>query len=322
MSKAIDLTGRRFGRLVAVKTEGQPSHGLLWLCRCDCGNTKIINGSALRGGYTISCGCWQREIRRINGRNRYHPLAGKKFWRLLVLEKVENYKANGVYWSCLCDCGVSRIVSAHHLVSGMTKSCGCIQVLPGGQARKNKFYSMYVKNAKIRKIPFTLTKEQLYTIAEGDCFYCGMPPKEKKGLNAKSGGYVCNGIDRVDNKQGYSQSNCVPCCFTCNNAKGTQSGPEFLEWVKRVYLYNVARLERLRVFAPEAEPPVVQGSTVALEFHTQDLPLWQPRMQPEYFPEPEPNSPAVGPSVVTPRGQASAAIADAATWGQPGREEP
>ena len=84
----------------------------------------------------------------------------------------------------------------------------------------------------------------------------------------------------------------------------------------------IARLERLRVFAPEAEPPVVQGSTVALECHTQDLPLWQPRMQPEYFPEPEPNPPAVGPSVVTPWGQASAAIADAATWGQPGRQEP
>ena len=54
----------------------------------------------------------------------------------------------------------------------------------------------------------------------------------------------------------------------------------------------VERLVRLRVFAPEPEPegPVVHGHTVALEFRTQDLPRWQPRMQPEYFPKPEEES--------------------------------
>lgn len=62
MSRYIDLTGQRFGRLV-VK-ERAPNHGregTFWLCQCDCGKTAIVAGSKLRSGHTQSCGCLQRE---------------------------------------------------------------------------------------------------------------------------------------------------------------------------------------------------------------------------------------------------------------------
>ena len=49
----LDILGRRFGKLTAIKYAGNKS----WICRCDCGNEKVILGANLRNGSTISCGC-------------------------------------------------------------------------------------------------------------------------------------------------------------------------------------------------------------------------------------------------------------------------
>lgn len=62
MSRFIDLTGERFGRLVVIKRVGKNKQGKsLWLCRCDCGNEIIVRGSDLKSGNTKSCGCLQKE---------------------------------------------------------------------------------------------------------------------------------------------------------------------------------------------------------------------------------------------------------------------
>lgn len=65
MGKRIDLTGQRFGRLVVVRYVGR-SRGKknLWLCKCDCGNEKIVAVDKLHSGNTKSCGCLQREVHR------------------------------------------------------------------------------------------------------------------------------------------------------------------------------------------------------------------------------------------------------------------
>lgn len=60
----IDITGERFGRLVAIKKIGNAdSHGSLWLCKCDCGNEKEVRLNYLRTGGTTSCGCLRREMK-------------------------------------------------------------------------------------------------------------------------------------------------------------------------------------------------------------------------------------------------------------------
>lgn len=59
-----DLTGKRFGRLVAVEKVGCNKHGnLRWLCRCDCGNEKIVTSGKLIQQRTRSCGCYAKEVR-------------------------------------------------------------------------------------------------------------------------------------------------------------------------------------------------------------------------------------------------------------------
>ena len=62
MPKAIDLIGRRFGRLEVVSEAEQDKNGVRrWLCYCDCGNEKIIYQQALCRSSTKSCGCYLAE---------------------------------------------------------------------------------------------------------------------------------------------------------------------------------------------------------------------------------------------------------------------
>ena len=56
--KQLNLTGKRFGKLVAIKTAGKTKNGAyLWQCKCDCGNEIIANVGNLKNGHTKSCGC-------------------------------------------------------------------------------------------------------------------------------------------------------------------------------------------------------------------------------------------------------------------------
>lgn len=64
MDKRIkEMAGKKFGRLTVIKfieTKGRSGHAY-WLCKCRCGKEKIIDGSKLRCGDIISCGCYNAE---------------------------------------------------------------------------------------------------------------------------------------------------------------------------------------------------------------------------------------------------------------------
>ena len=63
MGQIIDLSGLRYGKLVVMSIAGKDKYrNTMFLCKCDCGNYKIINGCSLRKGLTKSCGCIQKEI--------------------------------------------------------------------------------------------------------------------------------------------------------------------------------------------------------------------------------------------------------------------
>ena len=122
-SHSEDLTGRRFGSLTvmsrAERPEGLISSGTYWLCRCDCGNEKIIMGKSLQQGKTKSCGCHFQEI---------NDITGQRFGKLTVIaqDKTCAKKGDGTYWICSCDCGQIKSVRKGNLVSGNVKSCGCL----------------------------------------------------------------------------------------------------------------------------------------------------------------------------------------------------
>lgn len=59
-----DITGQRFGRLVALEPAGSKDHLKLWRCQCDCGNIATKAGKSLRSGATRSCGCLMGDVVR------------------------------------------------------------------------------------------------------------------------------------------------------------------------------------------------------------------------------------------------------------------
>lgn len=105
--KAIDLTDRRFNKLVVIQRSGSDSKGnLLWLCKCDCGKEIVARGDHLRKGVSGSCGCnrvthgktgspehfaWMAMIARCGNPNHaeYHHYGGRG---IRVCERWENFE--------------------------------------------------------------------------------------------------------------------------------------------------------------------------------------------------------------------------------------
>lgn len=79
MPRAIDLTGKRFGRLVGVCFDHSDNHGKRhWLFKCDCGNTIVACGSIVKRGTTSSCGCLRVEQAAKNSRKNKEKVRAAK----------------------------------------------------------------------------------------------------------------------------------------------------------------------------------------------------------------------------------------------------
>ena len=75
MGKAPDLSGKVFGRLTVISQARIPGRKCsYWLCKCKCGNTKVIRGASLTRGHTKSCGCLHDEAssNRLTKQNKTH----------------------------------------------------------------------------------------------------------------------------------------------------------------------------------------------------------------------------------------------------------
>jgi len=75
----IDITGERYGRLVAIEYVGRNEKNnsiSLWKYKCDCGNEVVLPMSAVRSGNTKSCGCYKRD------KSIKHNMTGTKLYRV------------------------------------------------------------------------------------------------------------------------------------------------------------------------------------------------------------------------------------------------
>ena len=112
----------RFGKLVALHPTTEREKGsVVWECKCDCGNFCKKPAIKLNFGSAQSCGCLHKEVISSN-------LIGKKFGRLLVIEKTEKRDNNrNIIWKCQYDCGNYHEASTRYLTNGHVKSCGCLK---------------------------------------------------------------------------------------------------------------------------------------------------------------------------------------------------
>lgn len=81
MSKLIDLTGQKFGRLtVLYKLHNYHKKRVHWLCLCDCGNLVEVRGDSLRRGLSKSCKCYMKDIVTKHGKSSTHL---HKVWAMM-----------------------------------------------------------------------------------------------------------------------------------------------------------------------------------------------------------------------------------------------
>ncbi len=176
--------------------------------------------------------------------------AGEKFGRLTVLDilpavRIGNQSVRQI--GVRCDCGQHAAVRPTDLVRGKTKSCGCLQREKAsnsgklrrkapGEAATNCVFNSYKQAARSRSLPFELSREQVAGLIFDTCRYCGCGPQNL--MSRKTGMFGAiryNGIDRVDNSEGYTVKNCVTACEMCNKAKRTMDAADFIVWVNRVH---------------------------------------------------------------------------------------
>jgi len=127
--KPHDITGKRFGRLIAIEPiEKRASNGsIYWKCLCDCGNVVYPTMNNLKRGHTTSCGCAKEDFLE----SCKIDIIGNRYGKLTVLEECTTQEDYRRKMKCLCDCGNFHICSISDLTTGHCMSCGCLNKSKG-----------------------------------------------------------------------------------------------------------------------------------------------------------------------------------------------
>lgn len=88
MSKAIDISGMRFGHLTVIREVGREHKEIVWECKCDCGNIVHRKSYEIRHKLT-NCGCMTKDI--LREKNSRHGLYGTRIHRTYTNMKTRCY---------------------------------------------------------------------------------------------------------------------------------------------------------------------------------------------------------------------------------------
>jgi hypothetical protein len=135
-----DLTGKRFGLLVAIEREESRGNGynkfVYWKCKCDCGVTKSIRGAHLRNGATQSCG--------------RHSSLGLDFGEACLNELIRRYKHNAKKR------GHEYCLTKEQFISITKENCYYCGVEPKQKETGSKYRGFYIYNGidRLNNEPF------------------------------------------------------------------------------------------------------------------------------------------------------------------------
>lgn len=140
-------------------------------------------------------------------------LKGKRFHKLLVIEKVKNQK-HKTMWKCLCDCGNTTLVLTGNLNSNRVKSCGCLKnekLVERSSIHNQRHTNLYEVWKTMKQRCFNPNNKSYKNYGARGISVCdewkdnftsfyewSMANNYNKGLT----------IDRIDNNNNYCPENC------------------------------------------------------------------------------------------------------------------
>lgn len=115
-----NLEGKVFTRWTVIKDDG----GDKVFCRCSCGTERWVDRNNLRQKTSTSCGCLRKEF--------FHDVhrkvqVGQVYGRLTIKKCLGRNKHKKLIWEAECSCGNVITVTSDLILSGDTRSCGCLQ---------------------------------------------------------------------------------------------------------------------------------------------------------------------------------------------------
>lgn len=93
--------------------------------------------------------------------------------------------------------------------TGISDTFSLCRQYPSFITIRNYSHGVYSRQAKDRQIVFELSKDEYHDFKKLPCYLCGL----------QTSGLHINGIDRLNNNEGYNMTSCCPCCGKCNTCK-------------------------------------------------------------------------------------------------------
>lgn len=118
-----DLTNQTFGSLLVLyRYYLNDGKNAMWVCKCTCGQIRVVRGSFLLSHKIDKCHECTKSTRNYGEKDE----SGKVYGKLLVLERATRGSSSGqILWKCRCECGALIDVYGWNLRSGASTSCGC-----------------------------------------------------------------------------------------------------------------------------------------------------------------------------------------------------
>lgn len=141
----------------------------------------------------------------------FKDLTGQKFTNLTAIER-DFSKTSRVHWLCKCDCGNIRSVISKDLISGHSKSCGCLKIEAlvkrstthnmGHSSEYKIFYDMLKRCHNPNSSHYHNYGGRGVSVCEEwresfELFYTHIGPRPS----------TAHSVDRIDNNLGYQPGN-------------------------------------------------------------------------------------------------------------------
>jgi len=292
-----DITGQRFGGLVALYPLGYIKNNCRWMFRCDCGADAPRFVAGVLNGKVKSCGCSSNELRRastsgtIKQNAKWDPTktdfvptggrfvdeTGNTYGNLAALYPIgilPNRDDNYVVWRWSCSCGGEVDATSYDVKRRHVTSCGCgrcgqsASAWTGYQEIPGKVFISIPRDAARRGYEFHLTKEFMWDLFIRQGRKCALSGIPLRFLDEKTGKVsITASLDRIDSSGHYTEDNVQWVHKDVNWMKNRFSQERFLDLCTLIAANN---LKSSSGFLPTLNAVVIDRADLQQVMHAQE----------------------------------------------------